>query len=255
MTPSLNLPRLACLSLGVLALAACSSRPSPSAGAQEVHDPAEGVNRGIFAANQFVDRNLLAPVARTYRDNVPQAVRSSVGNFAGNLRQPGVMTNDLLQGNMSRAWTSAQRFVVNSTAGAGGLFDVAGDHLGLPGHEANFAQTLGVWGVGPGPAVHLPLLGPSTVRDATGMLLGSFTNPLTFIPGGVMTTVSMAGRGTGMLSGRANALEATDALANSLDPYAAMRSAQAQRSARLVEEGIRGSRARVDISVEPAPRP
>jgi len=251
MTPSL--PRIACLSLGVLALAACGSVEGPATG--EVHDPAEGVNRQVFAANQFVDRNLLAPVARAYRDNLPQSVRSSVGNFAGNLRQPVVLTNDLLQGNVTRAWTTTQRFVVNSTAGVGGIFDVAGG-LGLEGHEADFGQTLGVWGVGPGPAVQLPLFGPSNVRDATGTVIGFVANPLSYIPGGAMSAISAVGTGARTVDGRANLLETTDALmASSLDPYAAMRSAQAQRSARRVEEGVRGSRARVEISVEPAPGP
>lgn len=261
MTPATHRPRqaplalVACLSLGGLALTACSTATPPSVDPQEVHDPAEGVNRQIFAANQFVDRNLLAPVSRAYRDNLPQSVRSSVGNFTRNLRHPLVLTNDLLQGNVGRAWTTTRRFVVNSTAGVGGLFDPAAA-MGLEGHDADFGQTLGVWGVGPGPAVQLPLFGPSNARDAAGTVLSFVANPLSFIPGGVMSTISTTGTAARVVNNRADLLEMTDALqASSLDLYATLRSAQAQRSARSVEEGIRGSRARVDISVEPAPRP
>ncbi len=226
---------------GVLALSACGTVAEP-AGSAEVHDPAEGVNRRIFTANQFVDRNVLAPVARGYRDYTPQVVQRSVGNFSRNLRQPVVLTNDLLQGNVGRAWNTTQRFVVNSTAGVGGLFDLT-ETVGLPpGHDASFAQTLGVWGVAPGPAVHLPLLGASSARDAAGMVLGFAADPLSPIPGGAMSTISTVGMSAGMVNGHAAALETTDALqATSLDPYAAMRSAQAQRSARMVEEGRRGT--------------
>jgi len=242
------------LLLGGLTLSACSARPSASVDPQEVHDPAESVNRGVFAANQFVDRNLLAPVSRVYRDHVPQPVRNSVGNFSRNLRHPLVLTNDLLQGNVRRGWTTTQRFVVNSTAGVGGLFDVAAA-LGLEGHDADFGQTLGVWGVGPGPAVQLPLFGPSNLRDATGTAVGFVANPLSFIPGGAISMITSAGTAAGVVNNRADLLETTDALqASSLDLYATLRSAHAQRRARSIEEGIRGSRARVDILIDQAPR-
>lgn len=241
------------LILGGLALSGCATRPSASIDPHEVHDPAESVNRGIFAANQFVDRNLLAPVSRVYRDNVPQSVRNSVGNFTRNLRHPLILTNDMLQGNVSRGWTTTQRFVVNSTAGVGGLFDVAAS-LGLEGHDADFGQTLGVWGVGPGPAVQLPLFGPSNLRDATGTAINFVANPLSFIPGGAMSTITLTGTVAGVVNNRADLLETTDALeASSLDLYATLRSAHAQRRARSVEEGIRGSRAGVNITMRQSP--
>lgn len=240
--------RLAALRLATLAfaapllLAACSRGPGagPEA-ASEVHDPAEPVNRAIFAGNQLVDRVILQPVARGWRDHVPRFIQRPVANFATNLRQPTVLVNDLLQANTTRAWTTAQRFVVNSTLGVAGLFDVATD-WDLPGHDADFGQTFGVWGIGAGPAVQLPIFGPSNLRDTAGTALGFFANPMGLIRGETISAISTAGTGSRILTGRADALEATDALeASSVDYYAALRSAQAQRRERLVQEGVAGA--------------
>src|SRR5260221_8132059 len=116
--------------VSILFLVACASVPTdPEARAEYEHanDPAEPTNRAIFAGNQFVDRNALKPVAQTYTDNVPDRVRQSLHNFLGNLGEPVVGANHLLQGNVDRAWTSVQRFTVNSTLGGAGFFDVATD--------------------------------------------------------------------------------------------------------------------------------
>lgn len=237
-------PRTAAsLLAAVLLPTACAHAPADSAGRAEyerANDPAEPVNRKVFAANQYVDRNVLKPVATAYNDYVPGRVRRSVHNFGSNLKQPGVLVNDLLQGNVRRAWNTTQRFVVNTTVGGAGLFDAATD-WGLPAHEADLGQTFGVWGMGPGPAVHLPLFGPSNLRDAVGRGAGLLTNPLAFIPGGAMTAVSATGAGTGVVDGRAGMLAATDDLEkNSLDYYATLRSVSAQRRAAIVEEGRAG---------------
>jgi len=141
--------------------------------------------------------------------------------------------------------------VVNSTVGVGGLLDVGTD-LDLPRHAADFGQTLGVWGVGPGPAVQLPLLGPSNTRDTVGTVAALFANPLSFIPGSVITGVVAGGTGAGVVDGRANLLETTDALeASSLDYYASLRSAQAQRRAAMIEEGRRGAVAHRRSTIPP----
>ena len=227
----------------LLMVAACATAPpDPVARAEfnQLNDPAEPTNRAIFGANRYVDRNVLKPVAGTYRDVVPDRARRSVGNFASNLSEPRVFLNDVLQGNVSRAWNTTQRFAVNSTLGAAGLFDVATD-WGLPKHDADFGQTLGVWGVGTGPSVQLPLLGPSNVRDAVGGVVGIVTNPLSFIPGGAITAVTSVGTGAGIVDGRAQVLDTTNSLeASSLDYYATLRSISAQRRAALVEEGRMG---------------
>ncbi len=233
--------RAACLSLTLGILAGCGFSGSSTGAAGEVYDPGEPVNRVIFAGNRVADDYIIAPVARGYRDYVPQPVRRSVGNFVSNFRSPTVLANDLLQGNVRRAWTTTQRLVVNSTAGVGGLFDVAAE-LDLPPHDADLGQTFGVWGIGPGPAVQLPLLGPTNMRDATGRIVSLVANPLSLIVPG--ETVSAIGQGTtaaGLVHGRSGQLEATDALqASSLDYYTSLRSVEAQRRRAFVAEGIRG---------------
>jgi phospholipid-binding lipoprotein MlaA len=228
----------------VLSLLACSRVPTdPEARAEyeSNNDPAEPTNRTIFAANQLVDRHLLKPVARGY-DDLPGRVRNSLHNFVSNLGQPAVAVNDLLQGNVSRAWNTTQRFAINTTVGGAGLFDVATD-WNRPVHKADFGQTLGVWGIGPGPVVQLPLFGPSNVRDSVGQVVGLVTDPANFVPGGAAVTAVKTTSGTvGFVDTRANLLDATDSLErNSLDYYAALRSAAAQRRAALVADGKIGA--------------
>jgi len=232
--------RLFCLAAS-LALSACAHAPSAdTTDADEANDPAESINRKVFAGNQFVDRHLLKPVAQAYLDVVPQGAQHGIHNFAGNLQQPAVLLNDLLQGNISRAAVTGQRFLLDSTLGVGGLFDVA-TGWGLPGHAADLGQTFGVWGVGTGPSVQLPLLGPSNVRDTVGQVAGIFTNPLGQIPSSTMTDIELAGGVTGLVDLRAELIPATDTLERtSLDYYAALRSLMAQRRAAMIEEGREG---------------
>ena len=226
-----------------LALAACAHPPGePQARAEyeRNNDPAEPTNRAIFAGNKFVDDNALQPVARGYEDYVPGRARKSIHNFVSNLGQPAIVVNDALQGNFSRSWNTLQRFVINTTVGGAGLFDVATD-WNRPGHLADFGQTLGVWGIGPGPSVQLPLFGPSNVRDSVGKAADLLTNPTNFIPGGAAATISTASGGVGFIDKRADLLSTTDALErDSLDYYAALRSTAAQRRAAFVAEGKAG---------------
>ncbi|MBR0663923.1 VacJ family lipoprotein [Roseomonas hellenica] len=223
----------------LLVAAGCAGRDgSQAVAAGEPGDPAESVNRVVFDGNQFVDRTVLRPVASAYREYVPQRIRSSVGNFAANLGEPRTLVNDLLQGNTTRAWNTTQRFAVNTTIGVAGLFDVATD-WGLPRHNADFGQTLGVWGVGPGPVTQLPLLGHSNLRDTVGTVAGFFGNPLSYLPDAGI--VLAAGTGAGLMDTRARVLPQTDAMeATSLDYYAALRSARAQNRDAVVEEGRQG---------------
>ena len=242
------------------AFTACASAPKEAEARAEyerTNDPAEPTNRAIFAGNKFVDDNALQPVARAYQEHMPSRVQKSVHNFASNLGQPTVALNDVLQGNFGRSWNTIQRFAINTTVGGAGLFDVATD-WNRPGHKADFGQTLGVWGIGPGPSVQLPLLGPSNVRDTVGAAIGMVANPTNFIPGGAAATVGMAAGAVGAVDGRARALSATDSLErNSLDYYAASRAAAAQRRAALVAEGKTGDvdRPKEGTSSVPAPVP
>jgi phospholipid-binding lipoprotein MlaA len=225
----------------LLSIAACAHVPTdPAARAEyeKTNDPAEPTNRAIFAGNQFVDRHVLKPVANAYVDHVPERARRCIHNFVSNLDGPEILVNDLLQGNMGRAWTTTERFVINTTVGVAGFFDPA-TGWGMPSHKADFGQTFGVWGMGPGPSVQLPLLSFSNVRDSAGKVLGFVGNPLDYL----VPAATAAGGGLDVVDGRATLLPTTNLLEQtSLDYYASLRSAMAQRRAALVEEGKSGGR-------------
>ena len=132
-------------------------------------DPLEGFNRTMFAVHQKVDHAVFRPVALGYRHVVPRPVRSGLRNFFRNLGEPLVFLNDLLQLKPGRAARTLTRFLINSTIGIGGLADVAKQpNFGLPHHANGFGDTLGYYGVGPGPYIFLPLIGPTTLRDFIG---------------------------------------------------------------------------------------
>lgn len=136
-----------------------------STGGSEARDPWEKFNRGTFAFNDAVDRAVLKPVAEGYMKVVPGFAREGVSNFFGNLEDIGTSLNNFLQGKPAAGAGDAGRFLVNTTLGVFGLWDVA-TPMGLEKHYEDFGQTLGWWGVQPGPYLVLPLLGPSTLRDA-----------------------------------------------------------------------------------------
>jgi phospholipid-binding lipoprotein MlaA len=240
----------------LLVLGACAAVPTDPAARtayDEANDPGEPTNRVIFEGNQWVDRNALQPVARAYQDYVPGGVRDGLRNFSQNLKAPVVLVNDVLQGNVSRAWTTTQRFAVNTTVGGAGLFDVASG-WDLPAHEADFGQTLGVWGAGPGPSVQLPLLGPSNLRDAAGTAFGFLGDPIGYVPG--MQVIQMSGSAVGAFDGRARMLPVTDDLEkNSLDYYATLRSMYAQHRAAFIEEGKAGGLPADGNGTLPTPTP
>jgi phospholipid-binding lipoprotein MlaA len=147
---------------------------------EEDFDPFETVNRFIFAINEAVDVLILQPVAATYRFLLPEMVRDSVRNATRNLKAPVVFANEVWQGKDDRASTTIVRFLVNSTIGLAGLFDVA-EHWGYEYHSEDFGQTLGLYGAGPGPYLVLPLFGPSSVRDAIGMGVDSVIDPWPYV--------------------------------------------------------------------------
>jgi phospholipid-binding lipoprotein MlaA len=133
--------------------------------AGEPRDPWEGFNRKAFAFNEAVDEAVLKPVAQGYEKVVPAPAREGVNNFFANIEDVGTSLNNFLQGKPAQGFSDAGRFVVNTVFGVFGLWDVA-TPLGLEKHYEDFGQTLGVWGVQSGPYLVLPLLGPSTARDA-----------------------------------------------------------------------------------------
>ncbi|MBJ7537619.1 MlaA family lipoprotein [Marinomonas transparens] len=142
--------------------------------AETEEDPWEGFNRAMFSFNDAIDGAVLKPVATTYKDITPHPVQKGVSNFFSNLGEISNITNNLLQGKWDETASSTWRFIINSTAGWFGIFDVASE-LGLKRYKEDFGQTLGYWGVSSGPYLVLPFLGPSTVRDSTGMVV-DYTN-------------------------------------------------------------------------------
>jgi len=226
------------------------SDPPSADEADSDNDPAEGVNRAIFKANLAADHAVMRPVAQAYTDHVPEVVQTGVHNVVQNLKEPAVALNDLLQGNVKHAWQSVQRLAVNTTVGAVGVVDVAAK-WGLPPHKADFGQTLAVWGVGEGPFVELPLLGPSNPRDALGTAVDMALNPLTFVGGAPATYASVATGGANFVDVRAQHLHDLDELErNSLDYYATLRSVYRQhREAEITTAKEPEAQGRIDISI------
>jgi phospholipid-binding lipoprotein MlaA len=241
----------------VLALLLCcggcaATTPTASTTADDAdteHDPAEPVNRAIFKVNVAADHAVMRPVAQAYVDHVPEGVQKGIHNVVQNLKEPAVAVNDALQGNVNQAWQSVQRLAVNSTVGVAGIFDVA-SQLGLPPHKADFGQTLAVWGVGEGPFVELPLLGPSNARDTVGTAVDMALNPLTFVGGAPATYAGIATGSANVVDTRSQHLHDLDELErNSLDYYATLRSVYRQhRDAEISAAKQPPPEGQVDIS-------
>ena len=203
-------------------------------GREAISDPLEGLNRVIFTLNDGLDIFVLRPVAALYGFVMPAMVKRGVSNFFDNLNSPVVLANDVLQLEFADAATTTGRFVVNSTVGVLGLFDVA-ENFGLPDHPADFGQTLYAYGVGPGPYLVLPLLGPSTTRHGVGKVVDTFLDPLTYVlePG-----PSFARGAAEAVVGREQLLAPLEDLrATSIDYYAALRSAYYQDRRVVLRKG------------------
>lgn len=143
-------------------------------------DPLEPINRVVFAFNNGVDRALVRPAARAYAWIMPDPFEQGVRNVFANLGEVRNASNNLLQGKWRRTGAATGRFAVNSTIGVVGLFDVA-SAIGIEPVPEDFGQTLGVWGLGAGPYLVLPLLGPSSLRDGTGRVVDVWQNPLVYV--------------------------------------------------------------------------
>lgn len=192
-------------------------------------DPFEGLNRGLFGFNNQVDRFVLDPASRAYAFVMPDPAERAILRGFTNLNSPVVFVNDLMQLELKRAGITLTRFVVNSTVGLVGLFDIA-EKMGLEGHQSDFGQTLARYGVGSGPYIVIPLLGPATVRDAVGFGVDLFFRPLFYLIGPFDFLI--VGTGNGFVV-RASYVEELDLLReSSVDYYAAMRSIYFQRRAK-----------------------
>lgn len=194
-------------------------------------DPWEGMNRKIFVFNDYVDRYALKPVARGYHWVLPQPVQDGISNVFDNLTEVRTVLNQALQGKPLLALSDTGRFLVNSTVGVVGIFDVA-THIGLPQHDEDFGQTLGYWGVPAGPYFVLPLLGPSTVRDTGGLGGDLFANPVSEVDH-VPTRNTVTG--VGVVSKRADLLKSEEMITG--DRYQFIRDAYLQHRDFLIHDG------------------
>ncbi|WP_431281190.1 MlaA family lipoprotein [Humitalea sp. 24SJ18S-53] len=229
---------------GLIALAGCATRPPASdpealAEFRETNDPMEPLNRAMYQVNEALDVLAIRPAAEAYRIFLPPEARTGIRNVISNLRSPIIALNDALQGEGQRFGTTIGRFLLNSTLGVGGIFEVA-TSFGLPPHSEDFGQTLAVRGAVEGPYMFLPVLGPSNPRDLFGAGIDLALNPLTWLTGNEVVNAALYARtGLGILDTRESLLEPLDALKQgSLDPYASLRAAYRQRrAAEIANEG------------------
>ena len=221
-------------SIGISLLAAAALSACATTGDRasiDPRDPYEGVNRGVWAFNDAVDKAVLKPATTVYRTVTPVPARRGVSRVFANLAEPFSFINNLLQGKPKRAFNSLGRFVINSTIGVGGLADHATD-LGLPETQEDFGQTLAVSGAKRSPYLVLPLFGPSTARDALGRAVQFVADPAQIvIRSELHGTERLAVSGVELLDVRSTLIEtgADSLLDGSADPYAAARSAYFQR--------------------------
>ncbi len=199
-----------------------------------VADPLEPVNRAIFVFNDKAYFWVLKPVARGYRAVVPEGARVSVRNFFSNLGTPVRFANNLLQGKVKGAGAELLRFVINSTIGIAGLFDPAGAGFHIEKRNEDLGQTLGRYGLGQGFYIVLPILGPSSARDAVGLAGDAFADPLTYIEDPWAEAGVRAFKSENEVSLSIGDYE--DLTESSVDPYAAVRDAYVQYRARKVRE-------------------
>jgi phospholipid-binding lipoprotein MlaA len=197
-------------------------------------DPWEGFNRKVYAFNDTVDEAVLKPVATTYRNVVPQLVRTGIDNFLGNIGDVWSAANQLLQGKVQQSLDMGLRVVTNTIVGLGGLLDPATE-MGLVRRSEDFGQTLGRWGVGTGPYLVLPFLGPSNVRDGVSLIADRQVSPSTL---GTTEYARLAITSIEIINLRANLLGATQLVdAVALDRYSFIRQAYLSRRLDQVYDG------------------
>jgi phospholipid-binding lipoprotein MlaA len=225
------LPRLRaavlCGAVSLLLLGGCASTGNP-------RDPLEPLNRSIYQFNDGVDKALMKPAAEFYRFALPQFMRTGISNFFSNLNDVIVALNNLLQGKLTKAASDVGRILINTTFGALGVYDAATE-AGLEKNNEDFGQTLGYWGIGDGPYLVLPLLGPSNARDAVGWVGDYYAWPITYLEPDLDRNILIALR---FVTVRADLLEATRILETAaLDPYEFVRDAYLQRRRNQVYDG------------------
>jgi phospholipid-binding lipoprotein MlaA len=203
-------------------------------GATDQNDPFEDINRVIFTVNDTLDTYFFRPLAWAYGWIMPDVAKKSINNAFRNLKSPVIFGNDLLQGEISDAGVTLLRFVINSTVGIAGLFEVA-EEFDLDYHDSDFGQTLHAYNIGAGPYIMIPLFGPASARDGVGRLVDAFMDPIFYLLDPSDRTLFGLGKA---LVRREALLEQLDELRKtSVDYYAAIRSLYFQDRARILRRG------------------
>ena len=216
----------------LLMLSACATVDPEYA---DPRDPLESFNRAMFTFNDNLDKYVAKPLAQGYQKITPEPIDRGITNFFANLDEVGTILNNALQLKFKDAFSDLGRLTVNSTLGLLGFIDVASD-MGLEKHYEDFGQTLGAWGMGSGPYLVLPVIGPSSGRDAVGFAADWFTNPLYYVVED--TGVSWGLYIVRFVDRRAGLLKTTDILETAaLDPYAFMRESYLQNRQNQVYDG------------------
>ncbi len=227
------------LLLPFLAAAALGGCATTNSATTDPRDPYERFNRGVFAFNQAADRAVVKPVATAYRTVTPVPARRGLTRVIANLFEPVNFLNNLLQGKPKRAFNSLGRFLVNTTIGVGGLADHA-TGLGLPATNEDYGQTFAKYGARNSPYVVLPLLGPSTVRDAVGTAINLAASPVGIALNevGASTAEQAGATALQVINSRSNVIDggADTLIETSADPYAAARSAYLQLRDAQIED-------------------
>jgi phospholipid-binding lipoprotein MlaA len=225
----LPIVRIAMLLVVALLASACATP-----GRTTNDDPYQGFNRKVDKFNDTLDRAALKPVAKTYAKVTPRVVRSSVSNFFSNLEYPITFVNQFLQGKFVLGVRDTGRFLVNSTLGVAGLFDVA-SKMNLPANDEDFGQTLAVWGVPSGPYLVLPFFGPSNFRDGPSRLPDDYLYTLRYLD--IPWEAQWGARALDIVSERAELLSLEETLNKAFDRYAFMRDAWVQRREYTIFDG------------------
>lgn len=225
MKPTSRLIKLFAAGITAAILTGCAHSPN---------DPLEGYNRQAYYFTEAMDTVVMKPIAHGYHDLVPNVVQKGVSNFFGNIADVWIAFNNFLQGRGNEGFSDVSRILVNSFVGIGGLIDVA-SQAGLPKHNEDFGQTLGVWGVKPGPYFFIPILGPSNIRDTVAAPADYWLgDPITYIRADTTRWSAIALRG---ISKRAALIDAASVVDDAaIDKYEFIRDAYIQRRQRMVHD-------------------
>jgi phospholipid-binding lipoprotein MlaA len=225
-----------------------ASDPEAVADYNETNDPLEPTNRVMYAVDNGIDTVLLAPVARAYRFVFPESVRNGIHNVLNNLGTPVELSNDMLSGKPRRAGDTTMRFLINTTVGVVGVFDVA-KKWGYPDHDSDFGMTMALWGVPEGPFLFLPVFGPSDPRDAVGLGVNAVMDPFTWVGQGTVVRVldwsRFAINAVDQRERHLDDIESTKKTA--LDPYATFRSLYRQHRRSQIEIARNDNRATIPV--------